>query len=216
MRKQYSTYEKIVESYLERKDGERIVLGMGSGRTATRLLDACAHIGRNREGVVFAGTSTETEMALQRHGVATASMQTTEHIDLYFDGADYVDANGWMIKGYGGAILQEKIAMCISSLCVIVVPFSKCVPSFANLYVPVEIVKPSLSLFKSHLEKNRCAYKIRHSESNVYVTYLGNMIIDVLYQENLLALLDVPGVVAHGLIPPDKKIEIAIIENPLY
>lgn len=217
MRKKYSTYKKIAETYIEKANKRILTVGIGSGRTSRNLLNACVETFSGRtDTVAYTGVSTETEIALHEHLVPSAPLQAIEHIDLYFDGADYIDPNGWIIKGYGGALFLEIVAMSMSSLCIIVVPFSKCVSSFANTYVPVEVVKPSLSFIKKHLEENKCTYKVRHSETDVYLTYLGNIIIDVMYQDDLITILDIPCVVAHGLIAPSKKIEIAIVEDPLY
>lgn len=216
MRKKYPTYEKIVEAYLKKPTKDGFILGIGSGRTSRNLLNSCISICKGKKNITYTGISTETELALHDCNVPTVALQTVEEIDLYFDGVDHVDSNGWMIKGYGGAIFLESIAMQMAAHCVIVAPSSKCVSSFANMYVPVEIVKPSLAFMKRHLEEKKCTYELRHSKEEVYTTHLGNIILDVMYQEDLISVLDVSGVVAHGLIPPSEKTEIVIVEDPLY
>ncbi|KAI5165057.1 ribose 5-phosphate isomerase A [Nematocida sp. AWRm78] len=216
MRKEYTTYKEIVEFYVKKINIQSSVVGIGSGRTATLLLNECINANISGKETIFTATSTETEVALASHERIAASMQGLDKIDLYFDGADYVDSNGWIIKGYGGAIFLERIAMHISELSVIVVPPSKCVHEFTNLYVPVEIVKPSLSLIKKHFDLHSCTYNIRYAGKNIYTTYLGNIILDVMYSPTLSDLLNVPGIVAHGLIPPSSRTEIVIVKNPLY
>ncbi|KAH9386406.1 ribose 5-phosphate isomerase A [Nematocida major] len=216
MRREYATYKEIVEERLQRLHGASIVVGIGSGRTARNFLDECVSFSAKGPSLLFAAASTETEMELQSRKATVVSMQSADRIDIYFDGADYVDGSGWMVKGYGGAVFLESIAMQTSSHSVIAIPQSKCVESFQGICIPVEVVRPSLPLVRKHLEKSSCTYKIRSVGDTVYTTSLGNIIVDVMYKVDLPKILDVPGVVACGLIPPSENVEVVIIRNPLY
>ena len=65
-------------------------------------------------------------------------MRQTEQIDIVFDGADQIDANLFMIKGGGGALLREKILMYSARKVIILADSSKFVDRF-NRSVPIEV-----------------------------------------------------------------------------
>src|SRR6185503_19971361 len=85
------------------------LLGLGTGRAAVRFVPALA--GRVAEGLDVRGipTSRATEELARVLGIPLASLEDAARIDLAVDGADEVDPEGRLIKGYGGALLREKI-----------------------------------------------------------------------------------------------------------
>src|ERR687887_1212676 len=85
------------------------VLGLGSGRAAEAFLRALA--ARVSDGLQVRGVATsEATAALARQlGVPLATLDELESIDLAVDGADEVSPALDLIKGYGGALLREKV-----------------------------------------------------------------------------------------------------------
>src|SRR5260370_42397184 len=88
------------------RDGMRT--GLGSGRAASAFVRALG--ARVREGLAVRGVPTsENAGRLARDlGVPLAGLDEGI-IDLTVDGADEVDSRLDMIKGYGGALVRERI-----------------------------------------------------------------------------------------------------------
>ena len=84
---------------------ERNAVGLGSGRAATAFIQALGK--RVSEGLRVRGIATsETSARLaERLHIPFAPPEEVEAID----GADEVDPHGGLIKGYGGALIREKI-----------------------------------------------------------------------------------------------------------
>src|SRR5678816_461149 len=75
-------------------------------------------------------------------------------LDLTVDGADEVDPRLDLIKGYGGALVRERIVAAASRRVVILVGREKLVPVLGSRGVlPVEVVPFGLALARRRLEK---------------------------------------------------------------
>jgi len=203
-------YKQIVEKWYR----EQEVVGVGTGRTVKEIM---RHLGpllaASSSKVV--GTSITTNLLLASHGVTPSMMECVSKIDLYFDGADYVDDEGYIVKGHGGAISLERIAIYSSATTILVVQKSKRVKTLDGLFVPVELLKECLSIFISHLCARGARYKIKTTEhSAVYVTDNRNIIVDIEYNRNLLKELErIPGVVSHGFIEPAQNIKVYVVDR---
>lgn len=120
-----------------------MVLGLGSGSTVayfTSMLGKCLRDGplTNVRGVA---TSEETAARAREYGIPLTSLAECGRVDLTVDGADEVDPDLNLIKGWGRALLREKIVAVHSDLVVIIVDDSKLVPRLATTGpVPLEIV----------------------------------------------------------------------------
>ena len=89
------------------EDGMR--LGLGTGSTAARFVEALA--GRVASGlnVVCVPTSEATRAQAERLGIPLTTLDETPQLDLTVDGADEIDDQLRLMKGGGGALLREKI-----------------------------------------------------------------------------------------------------------
>ena len=76
----------------------------------------------------------------------------TGQIDIVFDGADQIDANLFMIKGGGGALLREKILMYSARKIVILADSSKFVNQF-NRSVPIEVIPFARAIVQQNLTR---------------------------------------------------------------
>ena len=83
------------------------VVGVGTGSTVDKFIDALAASGIRISGAVSSSVrSTERMKAL---GIAVLDASEVESLQVYIDGADEIDRQGHMIKGGGAALTREKI-----------------------------------------------------------------------------------------------------------
>lgn len=187
-----------------------MVLGLGTGSTASLVVEA---IGRKLTcgelaDVTGIPTSRQTRQLALELGIPLATLEQHPVVDLTIDGADEVDPKGNLIKGYGGALLWEKIVAAASRRYVIVVDDSKLVTLLGQrAAVPVEVAPFG---WNTHLEPVRelggAAVLRRDAAGEPYVTDGGHYILDCRFREGLAdpARVDAmlhqrPGVVETGL-----------------
>lgn len=184
---------------------EGIVVGLGTGRAAWAFIDALA--ARVRQGWKIHGvaTSVETERRAAAGGIPVSAPQSGLHVDVTVDGADEVDPHLDLIKGYGGALVREKIVATASRQRVILVTPEKKVPVLGTRgRLPVEVVPFASEFVRSRLEELGFAAPVRQEGSGPRITDNGNWILDVRItpQPDPAALdrtlRDIPGVVGTG------------------
>ena len=83
------------------------IIGVGTGSTANFFIDALAPLKDKYKGAV--ASSEATRQRLEGHGIKVFDLNDVDHIPVYVDGADEIDAGLNMIKGGGGALTREKI-----------------------------------------------------------------------------------------------------------
>src|SRR3954469_9457865 len=98
-----------------------MVVGLGTGAAATQFIHALGD--RVKGGLSIRGIPTsDASAALAKHlGIPLVTFDDVKAIDVCVDGADEVDPNCDLIKGYGGALLREKIVAGFSRKLVILV-----------------------------------------------------------------------------------------------
>ncbi|MFZ9299315.1 MAG: ribose-5-phosphate isomerase A, partial [Hylemonella sp.] len=83
------------------------IIGVGTGSTVNKFIDALASIkGQIRGAVSSSVASTERLRSL---GIAVFDANEVGELAVYIDGADEIDPQGCMIKGGGAALTREKI-----------------------------------------------------------------------------------------------------------
>ena len=85
------------------------VVGLGTGHAATAFIHELAM--RLRKGLRVRGVPTSqasADLAIKL-GIPLTSLDQSPTIDVDVDGADEVDPQGNLIKGYGGALVRERI-----------------------------------------------------------------------------------------------------------
>jgi ribose 5-phosphate isomerase A len=195
----------IAEAALDMiQDG--LVVGLGSGRAARQFVEAlgkCVGPGLKIRGIP---TSQETAKLAQRCGIPLATFDEVERIDITFDGADEVDPQLDLVKGWGGALVREKIVAAASKRLVILVGEEKLVPGLgARGKLPVEVVPFGLSLCQRRLAELSVVAQPRTSGGKLFVTDNGNYILDCQVSELAnpmefeMQLRSIPGVVGTGL-----------------
>jgi ribose 5-phosphate isomerase A len=184
-------------------DGMR--LGLGSGRAATAFVRALG--ARVRDGLRIHGvpTSEATGRLARELGVPLAGLDEGL-LDLTVDGADEVDPRLDLIKGYGGALVRERIVAAASRRVVILVGREKLVPVLGSHgRLPVEVLPFAAPLTIRELADLGCRPALRQEAGRPFVSDNGNWIVDcgvrpieapAAFARDLRAL---PGVVDAGL-----------------
>jgi len=159
-----------------------------------------------RDGLRVRGvpTSEETARLAEELGIGLVGLEAD--LDLTIDGADEVDGQLNLIKGYGGAFVRERIVAAASRRQVILVTSDKLVETLgARGRLPVEVMPFALPLCRRRLEDLGLKPALRTHEERPFVTDNFNVIIDCAVGpiEDPAALqrviLAIPGVIDTGL-----------------
>ena len=114
------------------------IVGVGTGSTVNKFIDALATIKDRIKGAVSSSTaSTERLRAL---GIPVLESHEVEELAVYIDGADEIDGHGFMIKGGGAALTREKIVAAQSRRFICIVDQSKRVETLGVFPLPVEVI----------------------------------------------------------------------------
>lgn len=114
------------------------VVGVGTGSTVDKFIDALAASGIRISGAVSSSVrSTERMKAL---GIPVLEAAEVESLQVYIDGADEIDRHGHMIKGGGAALTREKIVADLAATFVCIADESKLVDVLGAFPLPVEVI----------------------------------------------------------------------------
>ena len=176
-----------------------MVLGLGTGSTVAHLLPAIARRGLDLRCVA---TSPATESAARALGLAVESFAGVDapgRLDLAIDGADQVAPDSWVVKGGGAAHTREKAVAAAADRFVVVVDSSKVVARLAPP-IPLELSEFGLAATLERLGSVILRDAARSPDGGVIADFTGAF-------DDPRALADrlssEPGVVEHGLFPPE-------------
>jgi ribose 5-phosphate isomerase A len=114
------------------------VVGVGTGSTVNKFIDALAGM---RERIVGAvSSSAQTTERLLAHGIAVFDANEIDRLPVYIDGADEIDHRGFMIKGGGAALTREKIVADLAERFICIADESKLVSVLGRFALPVEFI----------------------------------------------------------------------------
>ncbi len=188
-------------------------VGLGTGSTAAWMVRCLGEMVRD-DGLKIKGvpTSTRTAELARQVGIEVISLDEAKWLDLTIDGADEFDANLNLIKGGGGALLQEKIVATASDQMIVISDASKEVENLGAFPLPVEVVPFGWQTTKAILEETLINLEVLGRNGSLrlngdapFVTDEGNFIIDLHLnrignvRQTALVLNQVPGVVENGL-----------------
>ena len=114
------------------------IVGVGTGSTVNKFIDALASIKAQIKGAV--SSSEASTLRLQAIGIPVFDANEVSELSVYIDGADEIDGRGFMIKGGGAALTREKIVAALSKKFVCIADESKLVPTLGAFPLPVEII----------------------------------------------------------------------------
>ena len=175
-----------------------MVVGLGTGSTATYAIQALGHR-IDKEGLrIFGIPTSSTTMELARSvNIPLSTFADHVEIDLTIDGADEILPGPlYLIKGHGGALLREKIVAAASKRMVVVADSSKIVKKLGELCsVPTEIVPFGWEATQKKLERLNAKPTLRlGADQKPYITDGGHYILDCAF-----GAMDDPKEVAHHL-----------------
>ena len=188
-------------------------VGLGTGSTAAFLV-SCLGERMQNEGLEITAVATSTATADQARdlGIRVVTLDEARWLDLTIDGADEFDPEFNLIKGGGGALLQEKIVATASDRMVVIADATKRVATLGAFPLPVEVLGFGMSTTRMLLEEmlegldvtgNKAVPRMKNGA--LFVTDEGNHILDLhlgrIGNARQLALIlnQVPGVVENGL-----------------
>ena len=114
------------------------IIGVGTGSTVNKFIDALAAIKDNLRGAV--SSSLASTERLRKLGIPVLEADAVETLAVYIDGADEIDGQGYMIKGGGAALTREKIVAAQSRRFICIADQSKRVDVLGRFPLPVEII----------------------------------------------------------------------------
>jgi ribose 5-phosphate isomerase A len=173
-----------------------MTVGLGTGSTVDYLLPALA---RRELTIRCVASSPRTEHAAWEHGLAVEPFSTLRHLDITIDGADQVAPDGWLVKGGGGAHTREKIVASAASRFVVIADSSKPVEAL-QAPIPLELLNYGLSATLSRLGTAQLRDAPETPDGGVIADYQGPVGDPAQLAAKLAAT---PGVVEHGLFPPE-------------
>ena len=200
---------KRAVDYVE--DGMKV--GLGTGSTAAWMVRCLGELIKE-EGISIKGvpTSTRTAELARKVGVNVVSLDEAKWLDLTIDGADEFDPDLSLIKGGGGALLQEKIVATASDRMIVITDASKEVERLGNFPLPIEVIPFGWQTTKALVEETLAGLDVlgdrvtlRLNADAPYVTDEGNFILDLHLnrianpRQASLVLNQIPGVVENGL-----------------
>jgi ribose 5-phosphate isomerase A len=192
------------------------VIGLGTGTTADIFISL---LGKKvqQEGLKIkcVATSSRTKNNAANYNLEIVSLDDVKKIDVAIDGADQVDKQKNLIKGYGGALLREKIVAYNSSKFIVIVDDSK-LSNKLNKAVPVEFLPFAKRVVFEGLRKiGAKEIKQRMEGSQNFISDNHNYIADVYFGEikNPAQLEDkinqISGIVDNGIFSKKKPLVIS-------
>ncbi len=164
------------------------VIGVGTGSTANRFIDALGRVRHRVRGAV--ASSEATAARLKALGIEVMDLNAVADLPVYVDGADEITESLAMIKGGGGALTREKIVGAVARRFICIADASKLVGCLGRFPLPVEVIP----MARSHVGRQLVRLGGHPEWRQGTVTDNGNWILDV-----------------HGLsIPDPAALEAAI------
>lgn len=149
------------------------IVGVGTGSTVNHFIDALGTIKHQLKGAV--SSSDASSARLSELGIPLFDLNELEHIDVYVDGADEIDASMAMIKGGGAALTREKIVAAVAKQFICIVDNTKLVSTLGQFPLPVEVIPMAREYVARQLTLLGGVPRYREG----VVTDNGNHIIDV-------------------------------------
>jgi ribose 5-phosphate isomerase A len=189
-------------------DGARV--GLGSGRAATAFVELLARRVQAGLRVTAVPASSATEQLARGLGIPLIDLDGDVELDLTIDGADEVAPNLDLVKGWGGALVRERIVAAASRRQVILVGSEKLVAALGQGgRIPVEVIPFARGPAARRLRALGLRPEVRMNGAQPFISDNGNLLLDcvpsaVLADGHAARALDaalraIPGVVDTGL-----------------
>ena len=184
------------------------VVGVGTGSTVNKFIDALASMKDHIKGAV--SSSEASTQRLKALGITVFEAADVPELSVYIDGADEIDHQGHMLKGGGAALTREKIVAAQSKRFVCIADESKLVERLGAFPLPVEVIPMATERVIRQFSAMGGSAKVRQKDGQPLVTDNGQHIVDVtglkiadpLAFENQVSQW--PGVVTVGVFAHQK------------
>ena len=188
-------------------------VGLGTGSTAAWLVQCLGEMVRE-EGLKIKGvpTSTRTAQLARKVGIDVITLDEAKWLDITIDGTDEYDKDLTLIKGGGGAHLQEKVVATASDRMIVIADASKKVDTLGAFPLPVEVIPFGAMITKKLIEEILIGMDVlgrevtqRMNGAVPFVSDEGNFIFDLHLKrignprQLALVLNQTPGLVENGL-----------------
>ena len=186
-------------------------LGLGTGSTARFFVNGLgAKLTDGLSDIVCVPTSEATREQAESLNIKLAPLDELQRLDMTVDGADELDDALRLIKGGGGALLREKIVAAASDKMIVIADDTKKVAVLGAFDLPVEVNMFSHGATATAIADalkatgHSGAVKLRGGDTP-FITDGGHYIYDCALgaindpEALAQALLNVPGLVEHGL-----------------
>ena len=184
------------------EDGMRV--GLGTGSTAAYFVSALAARELDLRCVATSPATEEQALALGLRVEPFIGEAALARLDLACDGADQVTPDRWVVKGGGGAHTREKIVAAAAERFVVLVSSEKLAERITPP-IPLELAPFGLAATIARMGTVQLRVAPPTPDGGRLADWLG----DVGDPAELASLLAAtPGVVEHGLFPPELVSEI--------
>jgi ribose 5-phosphate isomerase A len=183
-----------------------MTVGLGTGSTVAYLLPVLAE---RRLTLRCVATSPQTEQAARELGFSLEPFDALDRLDLTIDGADQIDPAGWLVKGGGAAHTREKVVAAASDRFVVIGSSDKLVEAIAPP-VPLELLPFGVRATLRALGPAELRDVPPSPDGGLIADYLGPVEDPADLADRLAAI---PGVVEHGLFPPELVSEILVARD---
>ena len=184
------------------------LVGVGTGSTVNKFIDALATIRSTIPGAV--SSSQASSQRLRDAGIAVFDCNEVDTLSVYVDGADEIDARGFMVKGGGAALTREKIVAAQSRRFVCIADESKLVQTLGRFPLPVEVIAMARERIVRQFAAMGATARLRMAGDKPLLTDNGHQVLDVsgLSIADPLALESAvnqwPGIVTVGVFAHQK------------
>ena len=184
------------------------IVGVGTGSTVNKFIDALADIKSQIRGAV--SSSVASTQRLKSLGIEVFDAADVQELAVYIDGADEIDHAGHMIKGGGAALTREKIVAALAHQFVCIADESKLVTTLGAFALPVEIIPMAVRRITAQFATLGGIAALRLKNGQPLLTDNGQQILDVVglkITQPLAFESDVnqwPGVVTVGVFAHQK------------
>lgn len=180
-----------------------MTVGLGTGSTVARLLPALVARGLTLRCVA---TSVATEEQARALGLSVEPFEGIARLDIAVDGADQIAPDGWIVKGGGAAHTREKVVAASSDRFVVIASSDKLVETIEPP-IPLELLPYGLDATLARLGEVELRDVPPSPDGGLIADYLGPVEDPGAAAAWLSAT---PGVVDHGLFPPDLTSEVFV------
>ncbi|MCF6326324.1 MAG: ribose-5-phosphate isomerase RpiA [Devosiaceae bacterium] len=197
---------------------EILQIGLGTGSTARHFVDLLGEKVASGFKCICVPTSNETAAQAKALNINLTDLDTIDRLHITIDGTDEIGPDMSLIKGGGGALLREKIVAAASDKMVVIADEGKRVDHLGAFALPVEVNVFGLKATKTAIGVVMQKFNARpefdtkpemslrmDQNGKPFMTDGAHFVIDACFGRILdargisSALLEVPGVVQHGL-----------------